>query len=36
MKDNLHIPPLPTNLLKLAGRAQAAAVTVKIGMVTNV
>jgi hypothetical protein len=34
--ENVHTPPLPTNLLNLDGRAQVAAVTVKIDMVTNV
>jgi hypothetical protein len=34
--ENVHTPPLPTNLLKCDGRAQVAAVTVTNDMVTNV
>jgi hypothetical protein len=34
--ENVHTPPLPTNLLKLDGREQVAAVTVATDMVTNV
>lgn len=34
--ENVHTPPLPTNLLNLDARAQAAVVTVTTDMVTNV
>jgi len=36
MMQNVHTPPLPTNLLKLDRRAQVPAVTFTTNMVTNV